>query len=245
MNQNLIFDEEDSVFILDGQIDSFFTRKNYIVNTECYFSIVQEIAACHAAMCGVAITDLMKINLTWVILLQNIEIKKRLKWRDKWKAVTFVRKNKMPYLCDRRVVCYDESGDVVFKSDSVWAIVSLDEHKFVDHSYYDRFKERCDLFADFDNERIRKLDIKNSQYKMSNYKILWPKCDVNNHANNISYLCIAFECLEDLNEFDINKIQITYSKELKIGQVIDVISEKEDNCYKVIIGDNAYLKIYV
>lgn len=90
----------------------------------------------------------------------------------------------------------------------------------------------------FDNELSFELPIPNEFSNVYTYTSERRDIDTNHHVNNLFYLDFAYSSLPEEvynNRFDLNNIEITYKKEIKLGDTIKCKYVLENNKHIVVI----------
>ncbi len=211
-----------------------------VLTNKSFLSLMENIAGAHSAYFHFSFADIMKNDLTWVILNWKLHVISRPSADELVTLKTWGRfANKVYVLRDFKM--YDKNGNLCAIASSKWCLMNFSTgriaripenlseiyHGFYDNSVFDisdlpRLSEpACDpLFED--DYKIRRFDL-----------------DINKHVHNLNYLNFAYELLPDdiFDGKELNNVEIAYKKELKYGQVIKSFLHYDNNEYTVVIKD--------
>lgn len=141
------------------------------------------------------------------------------------------------YCSERCFTAKDQDG-LLFSSYSLWSMVDRNTHKMVSATVMNEFYhgEYSSVRSDVDGtfERVR-ID--------SNFELCYEKTvrrsdlDKNGHVNNTNYVVFAEDVLRA--EERVKAMEITYHRELKLGDVVKIYAKRRENSVAVIgIRDN-------
>lgn len=241
----------------DTTVISPFCDSNYYLSSKYCFYYIQEVAGRREMSVGTGIPHLLKEQKSWVLLSTHLEFYKKVYWQTPLHILTEGYRP-MGITVPRRTICKDDRGDVVFKGDSLFAVVSADggKHRIIrpneitDRSPYD--DEPTEPFA----PRFRKFNIKDFGAPVSiMHKVFHTDCDINGHMNNLKYTSWMIAALPSSafeNGNDIKEMDVVFSHELYLGDEVSIdvcFDEKhstpDSQLYYVAIGEASFGRIVI
>ena len=225
MSKQAIFEKEFELHLRDMD-------KNNKMRLSSYLNLMQEIGGLHASELGHGLNEEIKTNKAWIVIAWKLEIFKRPSWNEKVKVKTWIGKiDKLYHYRDYELL--DENSEVIAKGVAQWVMVDTINKRIMrtEESYALEFPvvDR----EDYDNS-IRKI---NSKLNVDNldqiyeYKVEKRDVDKNNHMNNIIYLDLALEGLDDEYIGNISNIEIHYKTECKYDDEIVFMKDEENKIY--------------
>lgn len=197
------------------------------VKPQRVMEIMQDLATAQAEILGFGWDLLNSHGLFWVLSKVKIIFNKPItRQNNKFKVYTWpVAPNK--FFIERRFVAVGVDGNEVFAASTIWMMIERDTRKIADTKTVESFYK-----ADFDNtpcidcnlERIRKNDEYSLAYKT---EIRRSQLDINKHVNNTHYVNFAVDTLAHTDK--ISQIEITYHKELKYSDAVEVYLKRTQN----------------
>ena len=127
----------------------------------------------------------------------------------------------------------NEKGEVVAKAKSQWIMIDTCTKK-IQKITSELLSEFTKVHMDGYSDGISKVNLKFDKEKLEKiYECSVQKRDVdtNNHMNNIIYLDLALEGLDDTFCDSIKNIEIHYKTECKLGEKIVFMKNEENNVY--------------
>ena len=245
------------MYTYDTTVFSPFCDSDYYLTGKYCFYYIQEVAGRREMSVGTGIPALLKENKSWVLLSTHLEFYKKVYWQTPIHLVTEGYKP-VGMAAPRRVMCVDDEGDEVFRGDSIFAVVGIEDgkHRLIkpnevtDRSTYD--DDPAIPFA----PRFRKFNIDDygTSYVVK-HKVLHTDCDINGHMNNLKYTSWMISCLPSNvfeGENDVQEMDVVFSHELYLNDEVDIkvcFDEKnstpESKIYYVAIGEASYGKIKI
>lgn len=187
--------------------------------------MMQESACMHSDTLGISINYMDTVPYTWLLINWQLEVYSRPRWKSKLHVKTWPsRQDKLYAYRDYELT--DENGNIVAKASSKWIFININTHSIEKMSDDIAKLYKPENITVFDND-IEKLKEPKEQDKISFYKISKRDVDTNNHANNLSYIQIAYECLpDDVYESEPDKMTVLYKKECRLGDDVACIYTK-------------------
>lgn len=218
------------------------TSANGEVTNKSIISLLENTAGEHSAYFKFSITDIADKNLTWFILSWKLQVIKRPKALQKVKVQTWGRPvEKLVALREFKV--FNENGELIAIATSTWCLVNTETGRIA--KMPENLEEIYHKFRDemvFKTEDVKKLTIPKSEATyIDEYKIRRFDLDGNMHVHNLNYINFAYELLPDevYNKGELNNLEIVYKKEIKYGETIKSSLYVEDDCYTIVIKDEA------
>ena len=209
-------------FISNNDVDYRFNLKP--ANIFRYF---QDMALLATQEKGVDSISLAKRDIDWVITRMDVEIKRLPRCNEKITIVTYPGKD-MAMLYPRYFFIKDESGEIIVKSSSIWALINAKERKvIVDRDVISKLPPEH-----LDDELPLPVKITASENKsfIESRTIHYGDLDFNCHMNNVRYV----ELLMDVHDFAFYKtnrpsfITLNYIKEIKEKDKVDIYSDQNN-----------------
>lgn len=213
--------------------------KDNCLSNKGLLSALEDAGCKHSEIAGLGITNINVTNKSWVILYWKVKIYFRPKFNSEIIVKTWSRKmDKLYAYRDFEVV--DENNNKVAIGTSKWILLDYNSGKIV--------KLSEDISNDYDTENKTvfekdeeiKLDFKYSIKNRICYRISKNLIDLNHHLNNVNYLDLATEILEEsIDNYD--EFEILYKKQIMLNEEVYIyncmsgedkyiiISDEEDN----------------
>lgn len=184
---------------------------------------------------GFVIADMVKENLTWMLVDYEITIYKYVKYKDKLIVKTYIEGMNKFYAV-RHFEIYDKEDNLVLEGRTLVILVDakrrrplsiLDEH-YKAYGVKDK------------NNTIGRNKLKLSRCENINYKkefnVRYSDIDLNLHVGNVTYLSWVLETIpyEVMTNYKIYSVKIKYQKELTYGDKIIVRTEVKYSDNKII-----------
>lgn len=203
----------EQLFNIDySDIDA--SGKTSVVALLRFFS---QVASMHVEKLGCGLTELLKINVGWVILNWRVKIYRKPLYAEKIIVKSWVRKIDKLYSY-RDFEVYDENNKIIAIATSNWiwrnflekTIQPISKEVIDSHKIYDK--------SVFEEIRFKKMKEPENYSNSFEYKILRRDIDTNQHVNNLNYLVFANETLpEDVyKNANFSEVEIQYKKEIKL-----------------------------
>ena len=220
-----VYEKEFEVMLKD--ID-----KNNKMRLSSYLNFMQEIGAFHSAEFGYGINDEPKTHKAWIVTAWDLKIFRRPKWNEKIFMRSWIGKiDKLYHYRDYEVL--DSENNVIAKAVAQWVMVDTITKKIqiADKNMIEKFP--VVTREDFDNvipKVSTKINIEELE-KIYECKVQKRDVDTNNHMNNIIYLDLALEGLDDEYIDNVSEIQIYYKAECKYEDEIVFMKDKDNKVY--------------
>lgn len=183
------------------------------------FDCFQDVGCEHAALMGLAATDLLTRNYTWIMLKYNVDIHRAPFWNEKLTIQSWRYPHKNLYEL-RRFDIIDQSGAVIIDGLSSWVMMDFGSRRpvrlsrFMDDSWMDTQKTIEYNFPKIpkaENPEIEKI-----------FNVRMQDIDFNNHVNNSVYIGWAVESVPEdiLLNFRLTHVEVSYIGEISYGNKI-------------------------
>lgn len=194
-----------------------------------------DVATFQSEEFGVGINYMMEHNMAWVLYKWDINIIRYPKYREKITVSTkaySVRK----FYAYRKFYILDSNGSIIAEANSVWLLINIKERKPLKVPDY-----LIKIFRIPENEKALKIGKFNNFNDIDNtieFKVRYSDIDTNGHVNNEKYASWMIESVPSdvVKNYYMSNIKITYKKETKYGETVNVLSSiiYEEN--KIVIG---------
>ena len=205
---------------------SDFRPTNDTLSSETLLDIFQDLAGDHATRLGLGFKEFFERDLIWMIVSSRYEIYEDIPMYAIIEATTWPRpKGKIDFFRDYKITY---NGKVCVKATSRWIIANYKTRKIyiprdIDFTgeYHD--EKTCELnrLADFSVEGLIPHKF------IPQYMDL----DHNGHVNNIKYALFIENVLK--LEHQIKAFEITYVKEAKMGEEINIYVKENGNDFDI------------
>lgn len=183
------------------------------------FDCFQDVSCEHAELMGIAATDLLTKNYTWVMLKYNIDILRAPFWNEEIKIKTWRYPHKNLYEL-RRFDLIDKKGELIIKGLSAWVMMDFNSRKPVRLS---RFigNELMEVQPPIENNFIKIPKIQSTAFE-KNFNVRMQDIDFNNHVNNSVYIGWAVESIpeEIFLNYKLSHVDVNYINEISYGNKI-------------------------
>jgi acyl-ACP thioesterase len=202
-------------------------RPNDTLSIPTVLDILQDLAGDHATQLGLGFDDFIKKDLIWMIVSTKFEIVKDIPMYSTIDACTWPRKKgKIDFFRDYRI---DYNNEVCVKATSRWIIANYKtRHIYIprDIDFYGEYHEEEN---NLEIEKLEDFDVTNLEAHTFIPKFM--DLDHNGHVNNIKY-AIYIENVLELDK-QIKSFSITYVKEAKLGEIINIFVKKKEYGYDI------------
>ena len=213
------------------------TRKNTQITNKALLGIMEDVGSLHSSQVGYGIYDISKTNLTWLLLDWRLQVFSRPNCEDVITAKTWSRGIEK-YYAYRDFEIYSEDGNLLAIGTSKWVLIDTKKGKVakVDANVTEAYKTEENHKA-FKDEILGKLKEPERFSNVIEYKVARRDIDIYNHMHNLYYLDLAYEALpeEVYNQDEFQNTRITYKREIKFGDEIKCMYQKENNKHIVVI----------
>lgn len=233
----------ENIFEYDFEIEYADIDSHNHLTDYALLKYLQEIASFHASILGYGLYDTPRTRVAWILLDWKLQVFSRPSWRDKIHIKTWPSKTELAS-CYRDFEVFNEAGERICIATSKWVLFNIDTHKI--NRFTSEFKKAfspvCRRVFD---EEIEKLEEPNHFDLKTNYTILRRDIDTNYHANNLNYLCFAYEALpqEVFENANFQNVDIMYKKQCLLGDEITCFYTKTSEKEHVITIKSKNLKV--
>ena len=185
--------------------------------------------------CGIPTMD--KTRLTWVLIDWKVQVIRRPIYAEKILARTWSKD------------AQDEQGIIIVKAMSKWVLINIDTEKLerVNEEILSKYKPELEKFSFGPDEVFEKLKEQEHYEREADYMVKRGDIDVNKHMHNINYLDLANEALPDdiyFNSKEFDFFQISYKKEIKLGETVKCKYAFVNNKHIVVIKSQDDTKLH-
>lgn len=195
------------------------------IKPSAILDLFQTVAGLHAEKLGVGFNAMLERGFLWVILKVKYEV---IRMPGMYENVTVATWPLEPKRLDfiRNYQIFDESGKVIIKGTSQWAVIDKDTRKLA--RVTDVYKN-IDRFCQdevFDEKLIRVPDFNETepQYIIASG---FSDFDSNGHVNNIRYADYVINAMKPQKPLNIKTFQLDFHKELT-GEETAIFIEDND-----------------
>lgn len=199
---------------------------NLKMSNHGFLRILQEAANMASTEAGHGLTDLDKTNTTWVLLNWRVKILKRPQYNEIVTVNTWANFSKNIYSI-RSFELY-VNDELIAIADSKWVYVNAHTHqieKIDDDLIANYGQEEKTLF---DTEFRDRTKMPGNLEELYTYTTMRRDLDVNHHVNNIVFLDIANELIDNDLILNSTDFSIVYKKEITHGETISCYKTTDD-----------------
>lgn len=216
----------DDVKIRTSDLDNYDRVKPY-----AYLDFFQDIAGAHATILGVGYNESKSKNIAWLLMKNKLEILNTPIPYDRLILTTWPSgQSKIDYIRDYLLT--DQFGKVIARGSSQWCIVDINTHRILRTSLLDLPRSIDD--KPLYQEKFVKLENFFYQNKPCKYEYKIQNSDLDHyqHTNNARYAQIIYNALPIIADYDVTNFEINYNHEAKLGEVVKVYYEMEEELIK-------------
>lgn len=222
----------EGIYVKEFELGINDVDKNNKMKLSTYLKFMQEIGALHSKVYGYCLDTEPITHKAWVVIAWNVDILDKPSWNEKIIVKTWIGKIDKIYFY-RYFEMTNEKGEVVAKAKSQWIMIDTCTKK-IQKITSELLSEFPKVHMDGYSDGISKVNLKFDKEKLEKiYECSVQKRDVdtNNHMNNIIYLDLALEGLDDTFCDNIKNVEIHYKTECKLGEKIVFMKNEENNVY--------------
>ena len=185
----------------------------------------QEISGNHADVLGCGFNEFIAKKYIWVITRNYIEFLKPIQYMKSITLETYPTKQRFVEY-PREVKFYDEKGELLCVSKSIWMVLNLNDFAVETPALFDGLD--LDSIEPYFEGRVRKLPIE-SREKLNFLKeveVTYSMLDHNGHMNNTHYLDWFLDIYKTQN---IQTVQVEYVKQSFLGDKLWLYGLKNGN----------------
>ena len=185
----------------------------------------QEISGNHADVLGCGFNEFIAKNYIWVITRNYIEFLKPIKYIKNITLETYPTKQRFVEY-PREVKFYDEKGELLCVSKSIWMVLNLHNFEIETPNLFDGLDQS--LIHPYFENRIRKLPIEKREnlHFLKEVEVSYSMLDHNGHMNNTHYLDWFLDIYKVSN---IKTAQVEYVKQSFLGEKLFLYGNKNGN----------------
>ncbi len=192
--------------------------------------LAQDVAGKHASEFHVGYEDFKKNDCIWVLLRTRYEMYANPEFHAFLNVKTWPRKRgRIDF--DRDTLITNETGDIVCKMQSKWAIVDMKKRTLVLPRNYEYPFGDCLDESTFDTPFDRLEDFDISSLEGHKVDIQYLDIDHNRHVNNVNYVKYALNLIKLEESMKISYLEINYVHELHEDDSLIIYYKKIDNVY--------------
>ncbi len=193
-----------------------------------FLKYMQEVGAIHSGILGYGINNIKTTRKAWVILVWKVNVIRRPIWNEKIIIKTWNSKTEKMYYY-RNFEIIDEKGEIICIAESQWIMMDVDTKK-IQRITDDYLNKIIILESKVSISKINtKLTDKEKENIIHEFIVARRDVDTNNHMNNVIYLDMALEGLEEKRVEDIKSFEIHYKLESKINEKIICTKVEDEN----------------
>lgn len=174
---------------------------------------------------NVGLDYLREKNLGWVIYKWNVEVERYPVYGEKIMVRTRPLSSRKFYAY-RKFDIIDEQGYTIVTAESIWFLIDIEKRKAIriTNEMKDAYEIQETKIDPFNIKKIVKSE--NTDFEKS-FNVRYSDIDTNRHVNNVNYALWAIETvpIDIITECTLKKINITYEKEAKYGNMIKAMTE--------------------
>jgi acyl-ACP thioesterase len=180
---------------------------------------LQDIAWEHASLLKVSVKELFPKNLTWVLVKLHILVHEYPLWENEVKIRTWPRgSNRMKAF--REFQIFDSEGNCMVSATSSWMILNFKTRRPVSvEEYLQRINPITMKAIDSGFSVISEMS---TRKYTTGVKVRYQDLDINQHANNVSYIDWCIEPLPETywKNYQLREFEISYLAEAFYGDSI-------------------------
>lgn len=197
-----------------------------------YLKFMQEAGALHSKEYGYSLDTQDITHKAWVVIAWEFDILKRPRWNEKVNVKTWIGKTDKIYFY-RYFEITDKENQVIAKAKSQWIMVDTHTKK-IQKITNELLSEFTEVKVEGYDEIISKVNFKIDKEKLTKiYEYVVQKRDVdtNSHMNNVIYLDLALEGLDDTFCNNVSNVGIHYKTECKLGNKVIFMKDEKNTVY--------------
>ena len=189
--------------------------------------LMQNTGGEHADLLHAGFSDLIKLDLIWVIVRNHMEILSHRQNVREVEVITSIAKPRL-FECPRDFIIKDvDTGEVIAKSRTIWVIYNYKTKQVVDPKPFEMLiTEDKGLF-----ERVRRLpktDEKEYEY-VKDVVVSFSMIDHNKHMNNTRCLDIFLDVARLPENKVISSFQVEYEVQAYLDNLLSIYKKTENN----------------
>ena len=203
--------------------------QNQNAKVSALFVYMQDVAMEHAEELGIGKEAVMDKGMLWVITRYSLTIKRLPKYLEEITAITY-QGDDMKFIFPRYYIFKDKKGNTLATAAATWMVINRETHqvnfspfigKELPHEHMDEEEPLPEKIQPKEVSLIDRRITRNSDV------------DVNNHLNNTRYIEYIFDShkLDFYDKHQIKHLLLSYKKEIKINQEVEIYSSSSSPEY--------------
>ena len=191
---------------------------------------LQEVAGNHAHALGVSIEQLKPANITWMLSRIHVQVERYPAWGETVRVETWPSGHN-GLQASREFLVHSEKGEHIAQGTSGWLMIDLNRHRPI------RMPEFVDALVLPDlprpiQDNFDKLPAPPKDPDGLVFPVLYSDLDINQHANNVSYISWALEAVpyDFRTSRNLQALEIQFRAEAKYGdKIVSCTARDEDH----------------
>lgn len=179
----------------------------------------QDLATDHSESVGYGAEVLKEMGAAWIVLHWDVKMLSMVRYNQRIYIKTWASGFSSVY-GHRMFVLSDQEGNTLAEGESVWLLYDLAQNKFKKVTEEMSLRYGCDVKMPADVLRKWKLDVPSEGLKTEKWTVRRSDTDTNGHTNNVSYVRVLTDALEDGAK--VCRLRVTYKKSLFLGETAEV-----------------------
>lgn len=205
----------DVVFMAKAKVDVLFSKMSIVATKDAYQERLY--------------TQEMQGQYGWIVAKQSLYFQKPIHLDDELTIVTNAHKAH-PVIFPRSYQLI-VNNDIVAKGYSIWTLIDLKNRRIV------RPKTLGIIIPERDKMEVEPTTLFEREDVIFQHaiKVSYSDLDTNGHMNNTRYIAHAYDLLpiDYLRQHTCTQIDINYKKEVRYGEMLDLYSRLENDCFHV------------
>lgn len=198
-----------------------------VLRPSSVFDLFQDAAGIHSDLLGCGLNQFKEKGIAWVLVGVRYRIEKTVEMYSDLTVRTWPLKPS--FVKYQREFSVTKNGETVIKGQSMWSIIDLKTRKLSVQK--DVYPDKLDFKEEKSFEgRFLKISLpRDDEFSyVSSVTAKNSDIDVNGHVNNVRYLNYVTDVIGMFTE-DYKYVSAEYSKELLLGDKVDLYSARKGN----------------
>ena len=196
------------------------------IQTLCNY--LQEAAGNHAGKLGVAVDQLTRRNLTWVLARLRLEVDRYPSWREEVVVETWPSGQDGLY-ATREFLIYDASSQTIGRGSSAWLMIDFERRRPIRIPQFITEIPLPDRPRPIRNMPSRLPDVCDGAEE-KHLDVRYSDLDVNGHVNNVHYVEWSVEALSAdlLASHAVSTLDVHFQAEATFGDAVTVLVDEPE-----------------